>query len=80
MLYHNFAGHFAADGDAGVLDADDDVSADFGNDGDRCATTKPRFSRCCFVSALPPIFLMKFSSPVFAIVKGIINHSLIDTG
>ena len=35
--------------------------------------TKPRFSKCCLTSGLPPIFFMIFSSPISANVKGIIS-------
>ena len=35
-------------------------------------TTNPRFSRCFFTSALPPIFFTVFSSPTAARLNGII--------
>ncbi len=35
-------------------------------------TTNPRFSRCCFTSGEPPIFLIIFCSPAFASARGII--------
>jgi hypothetical protein len=39
--------------------------------------TKPRFSRNFFVSSRPPIRLIVFGSPTFAIVKGIIPSSFL---
>mgnify|MGYP007029435699 FL=1 len=40
-------------------------------------TTKPRLSRNRLVSSLPPIFIILFGSPFFAIVKGIIASSFL---
>ena len=37
--------------------------------------TNPRFARNRLVSSFPPILLISFTSPIFAIVKGIIPTS-----
>ena len=70
--YHDFLRHLFADGNARLLDVDYNISAQGVDYLYSAADDKSEIFEMLFYFRLPPIFLMIFSSPTCASIKGII--------
>lgn len=63
--------------DAGLFDLNDQVAADFADDGNGLAHDKASSARCWRTSSLPVIFWMVTVSPALDMVKGIPHTPLL---